>query len=188
MKLILASQSPYRKHALDILNLKYEVIPSNIDESKIRHEDKKTMAKILAEAKAKKVGKTNSNAIIVASDLFVVYKNQVFEKPHQEEKAKEMLKTLSGNTFEIITGLAVLNTKTNKILSTTEICKVIFRDLSDYEINDYVSRYPAIKCAGGFGPEGMLRFAEYVEGNYNFRISLPQNKLIEFLRENNIQV
>ena len=188
MKLILASQSPYRKHSLDILGLDYEVIPSNIDESAIRHEDKKLMAKLLAEAKAQEVAKTNPDSIIIASDLFVVYKNEIFEKPHKEEMAREMLKSLSGNTFDIVNGLAVYNTSTKKMFSTTEICKVKFRDLSDYEINDYISRYPAVKCAGAFDADGMLRFAEHIEGNYNFRTSIPMNKLIEFLRLNNIQV
>jgi predicted house-cleaning NTP pyrophosphatase (Maf/HAM1 superfamily) len=56
MKIILASQSLFRKHALDILGLVYETIPSNSDESAIRHEDPHEMAKMLSHAKALKIG------------------------------------------------------------------------------------------------------------------------------------
>lgn len=188
MKIILASQSPFRKHALDVLGLKYKTLPSDIDESAIRNEDPNELAQLLSKAKAQKIGEDNPDSIIIAADLFVVHNKKIIEKPRDENHAKEMLKLFSGNTFEIVTGLAVYNSKTKKLLSTSEVCKVRFRDLSDFEINDYVSRYPAVKCAGAFEADGLLRFAEYIEGNYNFKTAIPVNKLILFLRENEINV
>jgi septum formation protein len=188
MKIILASQSPFRKHALDVLGLKYETIPSNIDESAIRHKNPNELAQLLSKAKAKKIGEENPNAIIISADLFVVHDNKIIEKPRDENHAKEILKSFSEKTFEIVTGLAVYNSKTNNLLCASEICKVRFRKLSDFEINDYVSRFPAVKCAGAFEADGLLRFAEYIEGNYNFKTAMPVNKLILFLRENAINV
>jgi predicted house-cleaning NTP pyrophosphatase (Maf/HAM1 superfamily) len=99
-----------------------------------------------------------------------------------------MLKSFSGHTFEIIAGLAVFNGATQNLLSTSEVCKVRFRELTDFEINDYVSKYPVMKFAGAFDADGLLRFADYIEGNYNFKAGLPVNKLILFLRENGITV
>lgn len=188
MRIILASQSPFRKHALDVLGLKYETIPSDIDESTIRHEDPNELTQLLSKAKAQKIGEENPDSLIISADLFVVHNSKIIEKPRDENHAKEMLKLFSGSTFRIVTGLVVYNSDTKKLLSTSETCKVRFRDLSDFEINDYVSRFPAVKCAGAFEADGLLRFAEYIEGNYNFKTAMPVNKLILFLRENGIKV
>ncbi|MFQ5620949.1 MAG: Maf family protein [Candidatus Nanoarchaeia archaeon] len=188
MKIILASQSQFRKHALDILGLEYETVPSNFDESTIRHDDPYALAKALAEAKAMVIGGEHANSVIIAADLFVVCAGQIYEKPKDEAQAVEMLKSLSGKSFETITGLAVYNSKTEKMLSTTEACTVKFRELSDFEITDYVKRFPVLKCAAAFEGDGMLRFAEHIQGCYTFKAGIPVNKLIEFLRENDVKV
>lgn len=188
MRIILASQSPFRKHALDILGLEYETIPSNIDESAIIHEDPNELAQMLSKAKALEIAKDNPDSIIISADLLDVLNGEIIGKPKDIDQAKEMLRAFSGQTFEIVTGLAVYNTKTEKMLATAEVCKVRFRKLTDFEINDYVARYPVLKCAAGFEAEGVLRFAEYIEGNYNFKTAIPINKLILFLRENGVKV
>ncbi len=188
MKIILASQSKFRKKALDILGLEYETIPSNFDEQSIRDGNPKELARKLSEAKAREIGQSEKDAIIIAADLFVVFNNKIYEKPKDEKKAFEMLKSFSGNIFEIITGLAVYNSQTNKMLSTVETCLVKFRELLDDEINDYISRYPVLKCSAAFEGDGLLRFAEHIEGKYTFRTALPVNELVLFLRENGLKV
>ena len=188
MKIILASQSIYRRQALDILGLKYDIIPSNIDESAIRHKNPMELAKLLSRAKAQKIGEDNLDSIIISADLFVVYGDEIIEKPKDTNQAKEMLEMFSGNTFDIITGLAVYNTKEDEMLSAVESCRVRFRNLIDFEIDDYISRFPVLKCAGAFEADGLLRFAEYISGNYNFKAGMPVNRLVEFLRENGILV
>ena len=188
MRIILASQSPFRKHALDILGLEYETIPSNIVESAIKHEDPNELAQLLSKAKALAIAKDNPDSIIISADLLDVLNGKIIGKPKDKNQAKEMLRAFSGQTFEIVTGLVVYNAKTEKLLSTSEVCKVRFRELSDFEIDNYVARFPVLKCAGGFEADGLLRFAEYIEGNYNFKAAMPINKLILFLRENGVEV
>jgi septum formation protein len=188
MKLILASKSEYRKHALNILGLKYSIIPSNLDESTIRHFDPRYRSKLLATKKAQAVGNNHTNSIIIAADTFAVLNSRVLEKPKDLQDAKKMLKALSGKTHELISGIAVYNSKTKVMLSAVESSKVTFRKLTDFEINDYIKRYPVLKCAAAFESDGLLRFAEKVEGNYNFRAGLPVNRLIEFLRKNGVKV
>ena len=80
------------------------------------------------------------------------------------------------------------NSKTKKLLSSSDVCKVTFRKLLDLEIDDYIARYHVTTFAGAFEADGLLRFAERIEGNYNFKAALAVNKLIEFLRENNINI
>ncbi len=189
MKLVLASSSQARRKALDLLGLQYEVIPSHFDEKSIRDSDPLVLAKKLSEAKALEVGKMSPDAaVVVAADLFVTLDNKIFEKPGTVKDAVDMLKTFSDRRLDIIAGLAVLNTETAKMLSTVEVCTVKFRELTDNEIMNYVAKYPVMQFAGAFDGDGMLRFADHLQGNYNFQSGLPMNKLILFLRENGLSV
>ncbi len=189
MKIILASQSQARRKALNLLGLQYEVIPSHFDEKSIRDSDPLVLAKKLSEAKALEVGKVSFDAaVVVAADLFVTLDNKIFEKPRTVKEAVDMLKTFSDKRLDIIAGLAVLNTETTKMLSTVEVCRVKFRKLTDEEIQNYTTRHPVMQFAGAFDGDGMLRFAEHLEGNYNFQSGLPMNKLILFLRQNGLSV
>lgn len=187
MSIILASQSTYRKHALDILGLTYEVMPSDIDESAIRHEQPSELAKLLSEAKAKKIGDQHPNAVVIAADLFVVHRGKIIGKPTDEHDARRMLGSFSGEKFEIVTGLAVFHGGKQKMLSGSDVCVVRFRELSDYEIDDYVKRYPVVRCAGSFEADGLLRFAEHIEGSYNFKAALPVDRLVVFLRQQGVR-
>jgi septum formation protein len=188
MKIILASESQFKKHALDVLGIEYETIPGYFDESSIRHDDPHSLVQKLAEAKAKKIGEEHEESIVVASDLIVAHNNAIYEKPKDEAEAKEMLQSLSGNNFYIIAGLAVYNSSTQSMLSTSEYCEVKFRNLSEYEIDDYIAKYPVTKCAAAFEADGLLRFAEHVQGSYVFRAAMPVEKLVPFLRENGVKV
>ncbi|MAF99334.1 MAG: septum formation protein Maf [Nanoarchaeota archaeon] len=188
MKIVLGSQSPFRKHALDVLGLDYETVPSHFDEKSIRDDNPLELAKKLSEAKARSLSERHPDAIIVTGDLFVVYQNKVYEKPKSEGDAFDMLKLFSGSMLEIVTGLAVYNPTTDHMLSTVEKCEVTFRELIDTEINDYISRYPVLKCAGSFEADGLLRFAETIQGKYTFRAGLPVNELVLFLREHGVNI
>jgi len=189
MKIILASQSPFRKRALDILGLKYETQPSYFDEKSIREENPSELAKKLAEAKSREIGEKETDALIIAGDLFVVFNNQIYEKPKDEKEAFEMLNSFSGNKVEIIAGVAVYNSKTKEMLSTAEKYTLKFRKLLEHEIKDYISRYPVLKVSGAFEVDGAIRFAESIEkGKYPFLTAFPMNELITFLRKNGIQV
>ena len=188
MRIILASESKFRKKALEILGLKYETQPSDLDEKSIRDSDPYKLAKKLSEAKAKDVGNKESGSIIIAGDLFIVFNDKIYEKPADEKEAFDMLKSFSGNKSDIICGVAVYNSKSKKMLSSAEKSTVKFRKLKDYEIKDYISRYPVLKLSAAFEGDGLLRFAESIEGKYPFLAGLPLNELILFLRENGLKV
>ncbi|MCD6381781.1 MAG: septum formation protein Maf, partial [Candidatus Aenigmarchaeota archaeon] len=169
MKIILASQSSSRKKALDILGLKYEIKPSHFDEKSLRFQDPKKLARLLAEAKAYSINEENN--IVIAGDLFVVFRGKIIEKPKDKTEAFQMLKSFSGKELKVIASLAVL--KSRRMLSTVSECKVHFRELSDYEIKDYISRYKVVNYAGAFDGDGMLRFANHVNGSLNFITAFP---------------
>jgi septum formation protein len=188
MKIILASQSIFRKHALDILGLNYETIPSKFDEKSVRDHNPQALAKKLSEAKAKEIGRNKSNAIVIAGDLFVVFKQKIYGKPQNKPEALRMLKSFSGNWLHIIAGVAVYNSKTKQMLSSVQKYAVKFRNLMDYEIKNYIARYPVLTFSAAFDGDGLLRFAEHVEGNYPFLTGFPMQALIILLRKNGLRV
>ena len=188
MRIILASQSTFRKRALEILGVAFETRPHTVDEQSVRDEDPYVLARVLSEAKAKDIGSREQDAIVIAGDLFVVFEGRVYEKPVDDDEALDMLTSFSAKTLDIIAGVAVYNSQTERMLSSVETCSVTFRRLEDFEIEDYVSRYPVETFAAAFDGDGLLRFADTVHGTYPFITGFPLNELIRLLRENGVRV
>jgi septum formation protein len=192
MRLVLASESQSRRRALDILGLTYEVHPSSIDEKSIRDSDPaaltKKLTKKLAEAKAWKVASLFPDAVVVAGDAVVAKDGKILEKPRDNEEAVGFLRDLSASTFHFVTSLTVVRADTKKMLSTVETSQLKFRHLVDYEIRNYVAKYPVLSFAGAFEGDGVLRFADSVSGSYNFVTALPVSRLAVFLRDQGVEV
>lgn len=180
LNIILASQSEVRKKALKLLGLSYECVPANINEKAIRDPDPIKMALMLSEAKAVEVAKLKQG-VIIAGDAFLVFEGQVFEKPSSLEEAYTMLSRLSGNKYTFVTGLAVYDTHTKKMRSSTATCDIYFRALSCNEMLDYCSRYPVLKFAGAHEGDAVARFSERIEGSCLHETSICMKDLIQCL-------
>lgn len=181
-RIILASQSEHRKKALNILGLTYECIPANINEKAIRNPDPLKMALMLSEAKALFLAQ-KEKGIIIAGDTFLVFKGNVLEKPASLEEAYAMLKSLSGNKYTLVSGLAVYDALTEKMRSTVATCDIHLRTISHDEIIDYCNRYPVLRFAGGHETDGVVRFSEKIEGSCIIETTIPMKELIFFLKE-----
>jgi MAF protein len=188
MRIILASESPFRKRAMDLLGLPYETRPSYIDEKAIRHDDPVELTRKLAEAKAHKIAPEFPDAVIVAGDAVAAKGNKIFEKPQTKQEAVSFLKDFSGSQFQFLTSIAVLNTKTNRMLSTVETLEISFRPLLDREIQQYVDKYDVLNYAGAFENDAVLLFADRITGSYNIGTALPPSRLIVLLREQGVEI
>lgn len=188
MRIILASESPFRKHALDVLGLDYQVIPSQIDEKAYPREDPVQLVTTLSREKTLTVARGQTGAIVIGGDAVVAMNGRIYEKPRDLDEAFSMLSSLSGNTFKFITGLVVHNCDTAENQSSVRSLSIAFRPLLAHEIRDYITRYPVLKCAGAFEVDGMLRFTEHVEGCLNIGGALPVGDLVRFLRTQGVMV
>ena len=162
MQIILASLSITRKKILESLGLKFKVVPSHIDETKISATNPKLLVQKIAKAKAEAVVKRiknqslnhltiqPSNYLIIAADSMVVLNGKTIGKPKDNQEAKKILKQLSGKTHSFITDLCLINTKTNKTWQKFAETKVTFRNLSDKEIDGYISKTDVTRFAGGY--------------------------------------
>jgi septum formation protein len=188
MKIVLASESQFRRRAMDLIGLAYEICPSAIDEKAIRDDDPAELTRKLAEAKARKIAGEYPDAAIVAGDAVVAKDGRIFEKPRDTEEAARFLRELSGSMFEFVTSLAVLNSRTGRMLSTVEISEITFRPLIEREIEAYIDGYDVLLFAGAFESDAVLKFSERICGSYNFVTALPVSRLAVFLREQGVDI
>lgn len=188
MKVVLASESPFRKRALKMIGIAYETYPSRIDEKAIRDDDPARLTRKLAEAKARHIAQTFPDAVIISGDAVAAKGKKIFEKPQDRHEAAEFLRELSGSEFQFVTALAVLNSRTRHILSTVETLNITFRPLIEREIQNYISRYDVLSYAGAFEDDAVHLFAERISGSYNIGTAVPVSRLVLFLREQGVDV
>jgi len=174
MKIVLASESQFRRRALD--------------EKAIRDGNPRELTRKLAEAKARKIAEECPDAVIVSGDAVAAKGDRIFEKPRDKQEAAEFLTEFSGSRFQFITAIAVLNTTSRRMLSTVETADIFFRPLLDREIQRYINRYDVLSYAGAFENDAVLLFADRIAGSYNLGTALPPSRLVVMLREQGVQV
>ena len=172
MKIILASNSPRRKELLQLNGIDFEVIPSNVDEV-IDHElNVYENVMNLAKIKCLDVYQKNTGRTVLAADTIVVFNNEILGKPKDEKDAFRMLSLLSGQTHEVITGVAVA--KDNGVEVSYEVSKVVFKNLTEEEIFEYISTKEPMDKAGSYAIQGIGgKFIEKFEGDFNNIVGLP---------------
>ena len=187
MRIVLASESPFRKRALDMLGLEYEVCPSRVDEKALRDNDPACLTRKLAEAKAQKVANKHPDAVVVSGDAVAAKNGKIYEKPRSVEEAAQFLRELSGGEFQFVTALAVFHARTRNMLSTVT-ADISFRPLIEREIREYIRKYSVLSYAGAFESDAVLFFADRISGSYNFVTALPVGRLIVFLRAQGVSI
>lgn len=189
-KIVLASKSAWRKKILEQIGLEdFEVRESDYQEDMAAYDDPYKLVKFLALKKGEAVADHYEDAIVISGDTFVVFENEFIGKPRSEEKAIETLKKLSGKEHKIISGFAIIDTKSGKVINDYGEAKVKFRKLTDEEINNYVTTGEPIQLAGayGFGARGAV-LIEGIEGDYYSVVALPINKVYLGLKEMGVDV
>ena len=182
LPIVLASASPRRLALLEALGMCIEVRPSAAEET--LEGDPAEAATRNAAAKRDEVTETlDAPALVIAADTVVVIGDCVLGKPRDLEDARAMLRSLSGATHSVITGVAVIDTDSRKSASGHETTEVTFGDLTDAEIDCFVSAVKPVDRAGAYtvdGP-GSLLVARY-NGCYQNVLGLPMVRLNTLLR------
>ncbi|MFN2339953.1 MAG: nucleoside triphosphate pyrophosphatase, partial [Halanaerobium sp.] len=184
LKLVLASSSPRREEILEHLNLKFTIVPAKIDEDNFNSSDPVELVKVLAAEKAKSVSGLVENAIIIAADTVVVHNENILGKPANEAEARKMLKKLNADQHQVITGVAVLNSKTKESHVDYNITDVKMVALSDQEIANYVDTGEPLDKAGSYAIQGFGGlFVEEIRGSYYSVMGLPIHQLAKLLQK-----
>lgn len=186
--IVLASNSPRRKELLAGLELDFEVrVLKDIDESYPSSLVGDEIPKYISMQKARAYLSTlKSNEILITSDTIVYLNGEVLGKPKDDEDAFRMLRTLSGCTHDVITGVTVVYGQEGgepKISNFATTTKVTFKELTDNEINHYIKVYKPFDKAGAYGIQEWIGFigVRAIEGSYFNVMGLPVQRLYEEL-------
>ena len=152
-KVVLASGSRYRKDLLARLGIPFEVISPQCDETPLPGESPRDTALRLSVLKARAV--RAAGAVVIGSDQVAECDGERLGKPGAHDAAVEQLRKLSGRVADFHTGLAVLDTTTDKVQSRIVPCRVVFRRLDDKRIESYLRREQPYDCAGSAKAEGL---------------------------------
>ncbi len=188
--LILASSSPYRKELLQRLHLDFEVFSPDIDESQLADERPEQTALRLAQLKARKIGETHPEAIIIGCDQVATLDGIQLGKPGDHENAIKQLQMMRGKQVTFHSALCLYNAKTQHMQAEVVPYIVEFRNLSDKQIDNYLSIEKPYNCAGSAKSEGLgIALISAMHGeDPNALIGLPLIKLISMLTTENIHV
>ena len=181
MKLILASASPRRRDILDAAKIPYVVRPSSADETYPADMAAIDVPELLARRKAEAVAReAEPDAVVIGADTVVLLDGKLLGKPKNAEDAKAMLRSLSGRTHQVVSGIAVVAGDT--CLSDTVVTNVAMRPLREEEIDAYVRRDQPLDKAGAYGiQEAAGLFVTGIQGDYYNVVGLPLCRLGELL-------
>ena len=181
--IILASQSPRRQELLGGLNIPFEVQEIVVEESYPSQLVGVDIPMYLAEKKADAfVERMKNNTLLITADTIVWHEGCVFGKPTDLADATRMLKSLSGKTHQVITGVCIstlFNRKTFHVIS-----EVRFSRLTPEEIEYYLQNFQPYDKAGAYGVQEWIGYigVEYIEGSYFNVMGLPIQRLYSELK------
>lgn len=182
MRVILASKSPRRIELLKVLLDRFEVIPSDAKESEIQKREPVRFAKRSALLKAERVSKGLKEGVVIGADTIVVLNGEILGKPRDRRNALSMLSKLNGREHRVITAIAIINVKGNKIYTDYEKTLVKMRRIDKEEMDSYLKTDEWRDKAGAYGIQGRVGgFVEYIKGDYFNVVGLPLKRLRRLL-------
>ncbi|HUU71494.1 MAG TPA: Maf family nucleotide pyrophosphatase [Burkholderiales bacterium] len=189
-KLILGSTSPYRRELLGRLQLPFEAVAPNVDETPVNGESGAECAMRLAQLKARAAGSGYPNALIIGSDQVAECGGRRLDKPGTVERAVDQLTWASGKEAVFNTAVTLLNSASGREQTRVIPTRVRYRRISGSEIENYLQQEAAIDCAGSAKAEGLgISLLEAIEGgDPTALIGLPLIALCEMLREEGVPI
>ena len=153
--LVLASTSPYRRELLQRLQLPFEIVAPEVDESPLNGESARATSLRLAQEKARAAARNYPDALIIGSDQVALLEGRQIGKPLTHERAVAQLQAMRGKTTVFYTALALYNSRTGRMQTGVEETRVTLRALSDAEIESYLRKEQPYHCAGSAKSEGL---------------------------------
>ena len=173
LRVVLASKSPRRKELLGELFSDFEIISKEVDESLNEGIPSVRGVELLAIRKGAAVAESLecADALIISSDTLVELDGVALGKPADKEDAYRMLRSLSGVSHNVHTGIAV--SYKGRTVSATATTAVVFRELSDEEIWDYINSGEPMDKAGAYGIQGGAgKFVTEYRGEFDTVVGL----------------
>ncbi len=181
-KIILASQSPRRKQLLEWAEIPFDVLVSDSDETYPAGLNVEETAIHIARNKAIAVGnRAGINQTILAADTIVVCEDKIIGKPENREDALQILRSLSGKTHHVITGVVIWSANTE--MAFADRTRVSFHPLTEEQIVFYVDKYQPYDKAGAYAIQEWIGVVgiRSIEGDFYNVMGLPVSRVIQAL-------
>ncbi len=188
--LILASSSEYRRELLLKLQLPFSVVSPHLDETPLAGEKPQETALRLAQLKAKKVAGDYPHALVIGCDQVATLDDEQLGKPLNHANATKQLQTMRGREVTFHSALCLFNAATDNMQALVVPYVVRFRQLTDQQIENYLTKEQPYHCAGSAKSEGLgVALIERMIGeDPNALIGLPLIKLITMLQNEGVNV
>lgn len=181
-EIILASQSPRRKELLSIIFDDFSIIPAQNDEVIDESLPATSVPQKLALDKCREVASAHPDALVIGCDTAVILGDEIMGKPVDDSHAYVMLSRLSGNTHQVVSGTAIYYK--GEYTAFSSVTDVMFRKLSDNDINAYIRTEEPSDKAGAYGIQGKgSLLVEGIRGDYFNVVGLPVSELAKTLEE-----
>ena len=185
-KIILGSGSKHRQEVLRAAGYEFDIMPADIDERVITHEDPEQLALAIAHAKADALlPKINESVLLVTGDQVVLWNGEVRGKPKDATEAKHFLQTCTVSPPETISALVVVNTKTGRRAAGADRVQVFFSAIPEEVIDRVVAKGVTMTTAGGFqvrDPD-LVPYIERITGTQDSVEGFPLSLLEKLIAE-----
>ena len=179
---VLASGSPRRAEILERLEVDFDVVTADVDETALDGEDPVDTVLRLATDKAGAVAAEFPGRIVVAADTLVVLDGEALGKPHHPDAAAAMLRRLVGRSHDVVTGVCVHGVD-GQVSTIVDAATVTMADVGEDELDWYVATGEALDKAGAYAVQGVgALLVERVTGDPTTVIGLPFRPTVELLR------
>lgn len=199
MKIILASGSAWRNKLLEWLEIPFEVVVSDVDESIIDEKKPNLLVEKLAEMKAVRVfdqlslDGNGDELLVLGGDTVIVVDEKpvgdvkILGKPADDKEAWKTLQQLRGREHEVWSGVCLMSNNERKLLSEKTV--VHFHDYSDDELETFMQTNEWVGKAGAYQIMGEIsRFVEKIDGSFTNIIGLPLVTIAGLLEENGVEI
>lgn len=182
MKVVLATTSKFKNQILDTVGIKHSMIESDFNEDMVNEDDVYEYVKKLALGKANSVINKVNDSIIIGLDTINYVDGVIQEKPNNIKEARKNIEMCKNNTTKVITGICIINQKTNEIINDYVETKVTLRDINDLDIDYYMENEVNIMYASGFVLETVLsNFIDKIEGSYYNILGVPVETIYKYI-------
>ena len=188
VSLILASTSKYRRELLERLQIPFEVVAPEVDETPLPRETPAELVLRLAQAKALAVAKQYPNAWVIGSDQVADFLGAAIGKPMDHERAMAQLQLMRGETIVFRSGICLM--KGDQSFLSSVDTEVSFRKLSDETIERYLLTEKPYDCAGSAKSEGLgISLVSAIRSeDPTALVGLPLITLSDFLTQAGFQI
>ncbi len=168
----------------------FEVVSPDIDETPKNGETPRELVTRLSVEKARAVAASQPHALVIGSDQIAIHQGQIVGKPVDHAHAVAQLRTASGQSITLLTGLALIDSDSGRVQADVVPYTVKFKKLSQAQIDNYLRKEQPYQCSGSLRADGLgVALLERFDGtDPNALIGLPLIRLIDMLNAEGLEL